>query len=79
MLVAAAIAMAALRLGMISAFSSVAACIFNVGPGLGLVGPIHNYSSLPLAGKWVLVFCMLVGRLEFYTVIILLIPEYWRK
>jgi trk system potassium uptake protein TrkH len=77
--VVAALAMAALGLDMISAFSSVAACIFNVGPGLGLVGPIHNYSALPLAGKWILVFCMLVGRLEFYTVIMLLIPEYWRK
>jgi trk system potassium uptake protein TrkH len=71
--------MASLGLDLISAFASVAACIFNVGPGLGLVGPVSNYVTVPLVGKWVLIFCMLLGRLEIYTVIVLLIPEYWRK
>jgi len=71
--------MASLGLDMISAFSSVAACIFNIGPGLGTVGPVQNYSSVPLLGKWLLTFCMLVGRLEIYTVIVLLMPEFWRK
>lgn len=71
--------MASLGLDLISAFASVAACIFNVGPGLGLVGPLSNYLTVPLVGKWVLIFCMLLGRLEIYTVIVLLIPEYWRK
>ncbi|MFZ7112865.1 MAG: TrkH family potassium uptake protein [Desulfatiglandales bacterium] len=74
-----AMIMAALGLDMVSAFSSVAACIFNVGPGLEMVGPVRNYLAIPLAGKWVLIFCMLLGRLEIYTVIVLLIPEYWRK
>jgi trk system potassium uptake protein TrkH len=77
--VVAALIMASLGLDLISAFASVAACIFNVGPGLGLVGPMSNYLTLPLTGKWVLIFCMLLGRLEIYTVIVLLIPEYWRK
>jgi trk system potassium uptake protein TrkH len=40
-----------LGLDMISSFSSVAACIFNVGPGLGSVGPIDNYMGVPLIGK----------------------------
>ena len=71
--------MAALGLDMISAISSVAACIFNIGPGLGTVGPVQNYASVPLLGKWVLTFCMLVGRLEIYTVIVMLMPEFWRK
>jgi trk system potassium uptake protein TrkH len=74
-----AMIMASLGLDIISAFSSVAACIFNIGPGLGLVGPVQNYSGVPFVGKWVLIFCMLVGRLEIYTVIVLLMPEYWRK
>jgi trk system potassium uptake protein TrkH len=74
-----AMIMASLGLDMISAFSSVAACIFNVGPGLGLVGPTQNYQWVPFIGKWILIFCMLVGRLEIYTVLVLLIPEYWRK
>ena len=74
-----ALIMAALGLDIISAFSSVAACIFNVGPGLGSVGPVQNYLQVPFLGKWVLIFCMLLGRLEIYTVIVLLMPEYWRK
>ncbi|MBW1943997.1 MAG: hypothetical protein JRJ51_14350 [Deltaproteobacteria bacterium] len=74
-----AMIMASLGLDIISAFTSVAACIFNIGPGLGIVGPMNNYQEIPLLGKWVLIFCMLAGRLEVYTVIALLIPEYWRK
>ena len=71
--------MSFLGLDLISSFASVSACIFNVGPGLGLVGPVENYVEIPLLGKWVLIFCMLLGRLEIYTVIVLLIPEFWRK
>lgn len=77
--VAASISMALLGLDMISSFSSVAACIFNVGPGLGEVGPVDNYMGIPILGKWILIFCMLLGRLEIYTVLVLLTPEYWRK
>jgi trk system potassium uptake protein TrkH len=77
--IVASLVMAALGLDMISAFASVAACIGNIGPGLGLVGPAKNYVAIPFIGKWVLIFCMLLGRLEIYTVIVLLIPEYWRK
>jgi trk system potassium uptake protein TrkH len=71
--------MAALGLDPISAFSSVAACIFNIGPGLGVVGPVKNYLGIPLLGKWILIFCMLLGRLEIYTVTVLLMPEFWRN
>jgi trk system potassium uptake protein len=71
--------MAALGLDVISAFASVAACIFNIGPGFGSVGPVQNYFHVPLLGKWVLTFCMLLGRLEIYTVVVLLMPAYWRK
>ncbi len=77
--IVAALVMASLGLDMISAFGSVAASIGNIGPGLGLVGPTKNYVAIPFIGKWVLIFCMLLGRLEIYTVIVLLIPEYWRK
>ena len=51
----------------------------HLGPGFGLVGPIENYALLPTAGKWLLIWCMLLGRLEIYTMIILLIPEFWRN
>jgi trk system potassium uptake protein TrkH len=68
-----------LGLDLITAFSAVAACIFNVGPGLGLVGPVENYAAIPLAGKWVLIFSMLLGRLEVYTVVVLFAPAFWRR
>ncbi len=69
----------ALGIDLITSFSAVAACIGNIGPGLGSVGPTNNYAHLPLVAKWVLSFCMLLGRLEIYTVIILFVPEFWRK
>ncbi len=71
--------MASLGLDMVSAIGSVAAAIGNIGPGLGLVGPTQNYVPIPFIGKWVLILCMLLGRLEVYTVIVLLMPAYWRK
>lgn len=77
--VAATLIMAALGLDLISSLASVAASLGNIGPGLGTVGPTGNYAGVPLLGKWVLVLCMLLGRLEIYTVIALLAPAYWRK
>lgn len=71
--------MASLKLDLITAIASVAATIGNIGPGLGGVGPTDNYAHIPILGKWVLVMCMLLGRLEIYTVIILLVPEFWKK
>lgn len=77
--VVASLIMAFLGLDLISSIGSVAASIGNIGPGLGMVGPVQNYSDIPLIGKWILVLCMLLGRLEIYTVIALLAPAYWRK
>ena len=75
----ATVAMAALGLDMISSLSAVATCLGNVGPGLGSVGPMDNFSGVPLPGKWLLIFCMLLGRLEIYTIIVLIMPAFWRK
>lgn len=71
--------MSLLGLDMVTATSSVAATIGNIGPGLGAVGPMLNYSEVPVLGKWILGLCMLVGRLEIYTVLILFLPEFWKK
>jgi len=71
--------MTILGLDIVSAMASVAATLGNVGPGLGLVGPIQTYAFIPPLGKIVLTICMLLGRLEIYTVLILVIPEFWRK
>ena len=70
---------ASMGVDLITSVTSVAATIGNIGPGLGMVGPVDNYAQIPYLGKWVLIWCMLLGRLEIYTVIILLVPEFWRK
>lgn len=61
----------------ITAFSAVAATINNMGPGLGSV--TSNFQSISDAGKFVLTLCMLLGRLEIFTLIILFVPSYWRR
>lgn len=71
--------MSFLGLDFQSALSSVAACIGNVGPGLGVVGPAETYHSIVPAGKWVLIGCMLLGRLEIFTLLVLFLPEFWKK
>ena len=58
--------------------SAVVATLNNIGPGLAGVGPSKNFASLPDLAKAVLVFCMVAGRLELYTVLLLFIPSYWK-
>lgn len=71
--------LAAMGVDVVTSFAAVAATIGNIGPGLGSVGPMDNYAHIPVLGKWVLILCMLLGRLEIYTVLILFVPEFWRK
>jgi trk system potassium uptake protein TrkH len=70
---------AAAGVDLITTISSVLACLGNVGPGLGQVGPMDNYAGMPGFAKWILSIDMLLGRLEIYTVIILLVPRFYRK
>lgn len=63
-----------------TALSGVLACLSNVGPGLGdVIGPGQTYASLPDISKWILAACMMLGRLELFTVIVLFSPYFWRK
>ncbi|HMP34539.1 MAG TPA: TrkH family potassium uptake protein [Kiritimatiellia bacterium] len=64
---------------ILSAFSAVISCLANVGPGFSTVGPVMNYEQLPDAAKLLLIVIMLAGRLEFYTLLVLLLPSFWRK
>jgi trk system potassium uptake protein len=63
----------------VTALGAVAATIGNIGPGFGMVGPVENFAQIPYWGKWLLSWCMLLGRLEIYTLIIIVVPEFWRK
>lgn len=74
----AAVTLTSLGIDLISSLSAVAATLGNVGPGLGLVGPLNTYAPIPPFGKIVLTLMMLIGRLEIYTVLVLLLPEYRR-
>jgi len=60
-----------------TAFSAVAACLNNLGPGLGDVG--QNYASISDPAKWILAMAMLLGRLEIFTLLVLFTPGFWRK
>lgn len=75
----ASVALAGMGVDFVTAFSAVIASIGNIGPGFGAVGPAENFANIPIMGKWLLIWCMLLGRLEVYTVIILLVPQFWRK
>jgi trk system potassium uptake protein TrkH len=63
----------------ITAISAALACVNNLGPGLNEVGPAGNYGGLTGFQLWVLSFAMLLGRLELLTVLVILIPAFWRK
>jgi len=64
-------------LDFISAFSAVGACLNNLGPGLGEIA--SNYASVPSATKLILCFAMILGRLEIFTFLVVLMPAFWRR
>lgn len=64
---------------IVTSVGATAATLGNIGPGLGLVGPSSNYAELFDWEKWLLVMFMLIGRLEIFTVLVLFLPEAWRR
>ncbi|MFN3985883.1 MAG: TrkH family potassium uptake protein [Rhodocyclaceae bacterium] len=71
--------MAASGVDLITAFSAVVACLNNTGPGLGAVGPASNYAGLSDFQMWLLSFTMILGRLEIFTLLVVLTPVFWRR
>jgi trk system potassium uptake protein len=66
-------------LDLVSSFTAIIATINNMGPGLGVVGPASNYQGLTDFQTWICSLAMLLGRLEIFSVIVLLTPSFWRK
>lgn len=66
-------------LTMDTAIGSCITSLSNAGPGLGTTGPASNFYEVPVLGKWLLSFLMLVGRLEIFTVLFLFIPDFWKE
>ncbi len=74
----ATIFLAALGVDILSAFSGVVATTGNVGPGLGTVGSMSNFSHIPSLGKWILTATMLLGRLEIFGLVLFFMPQIWK-
>lgn len=74
-----ALVLGALGLDFTSAIGGAASSLGNVGPALGSLNPVSNFNGLPPLGKWWCGFLMLAGRLELFTVLILLTPYFWKR
>ena len=73
-----AILLSTMGLDIESSIGAAASAMGNIGPAFGQFGPTDNYALLPNAGKWILAFCMLLGRLEIFTVMVLFSKTYWK-
>ncbi len=71
------VALMATGVDQVTAFSAIAICINNVGPGLGRV--TSNFIGISDAGKWIAILAMLLGRLEIYPLLVLVTPTFWRR
>lgn len=74
-----AMGLAALGLSFETAIGGAASSLGNIGPAFGALGPVNNFNGLPDFGKWWCSFLMLIGRLELFTVLIILTPFFWRN
>ena len=74
----ASIAFSSYGMDIETSISASAASIGNIGPGLGDIGPYDNWGHFPIGAKWIASFCMLLGRLEIFTVIIIFTKSFWR-
>ncbi|NPE28805.1 TrkH family potassium uptake protein [Methanococcoides sp. SA1] len=71
--------LALMGMDFVTSLSASIATLGNVGPGLGLVGPMANFDAIPDPGKLILIANMWIGRLEVFTVIVLLTPAFWKR
>jgi trk system potassium uptake protein TrkH len=71
--------LAALGLDFETSIGGALSSLGNIGPAFGDLSPVDNFAGLPALGKWWCCFLMLIGRLELFTVLILLTPFFWRN
>lgn len=77
--VIASLVILAMGLDLVSSASAVATTLNNCGPGLAKVGAVENFAHLPGISKMVLSLCMVIGRLELYSILILFVPMFWQR
>ena len=78
-IITASLIVIAFGMDWVSGVSGVISMLGTMGPGMNAIGPYDNYSALHGVVKWVLIICMLLGRLEFYSLLVLFAPAYWRR
>lgn len=79
-LIASTFLLAWIGVDLVTALTGSATALANVGPGLGdIIGPVGNFASLPDAAKWVLSAMMILGRLEFFTILVLFTSTFWKS
>lgn len=71
--------MLASGLDVVTAFTAIVACLNNIGPGMGKVGPAGNYAVLSDFQIWLCSAAMLLGRLEMLSVLVLFTPQFWKR
>lgn len=64
---------------LLTSIGAVATSLGNVGPAIGELGPVDNFYKVPMTGKWLLIFLMLLGRLELFTILVIFTPYFWRE
>jgi trk system potassium uptake protein TrkH len=72
-------ALLASGLDFVSSVTAIIASVNSAGPGLGVVGPAHNYASLTDFQTWMCTTAMFLGRIELFTCLVLFTPTFWRK
>jgi trk system potassium uptake protein TrkH len=75
----ACVLLAAAGIDVLTTITAVASCMFNIGPALGSVGPAEHYEQMPAFAKWVLAGVMIAGRLEFYAILVIFTPAFWKR
>ncbi len=73
-----AVLLTTMQLDIQSAIGAAASALGNIGPALGQFGPTDNYALLPAAGKWLLAFVMMLGRLEIFTIMVIFSRTFWK-
>ena len=64
---------------LLDSASAVAATLNNIGPGLGVIGPVNNYAEFSQGSKLLFVWLMMLGRVEVFSVLVLVFPSFWRR
>jgi trk system potassium uptake protein TrkH len=73
------VVMSAMGYDFVTSVGAVGASLGNIGPAIGKVGPMDNFAHLSDPAKWLLSFLMLLGRLELFTILVLMTPYFWKS